>query len=723
MPQNAPGRIVIVTDGLLSDAGRLQEALSQSAARGVPVDVQELHPNRPPDTELAELRLPSRMEPGRPFDLPVRLRSNQSGEVTVRIFQNDVLVREIPIAVHEGFGDSVIRGLVPDGGITSWRAEVVAPGDTNPANNSLTRLASGSGRTRVVAVDPDPSSLSAAVRALEQAGMSVETRRPEGLPENPESLAGADMILLSDTSASALGTARQQALLRWVSELGGGLLVTGGSNAFSAGGYYGSPLAAALPVRVDFDDAAELSTVALYVSLDRSGSMSATVDGVTKMALANAGAVRAMELLDPSDFFGLAAVDTQVYSIISPSRITDPTAAARIIESITPGGGGIYVFTALAAAYRELSSVDAQVKHLILFSDAADAEEKTAPPGSGMMANAFDVVSAMLAARMTVSVVALGSESDKDTEFLRTLASKGGGRFYLTSDATTLPQIFAEETLRATQNSLIETPFQAQVAMVSTAIQGIAWAEAPELLGYNAVLPKELATTSLVTADGTPLFASWRRGLGQIAAFASDIHGRWSADWLDWPGFGQWLNQSVRTLARSPESGRLTVEIEEVNDRLRVILSARDALGRFEDGLQPSVTLTEGVGSGKTIAARQFGAGQYVADFSKPTSGSALASVSLGEGRAPAFGTWVQDATGEPWVLRDTKPIFAEVAATGSGRLNPETNAIFAEDGRTKDTHTEAFPWLLGLALVLWPIDIWLRRRDWSSQPRPARVA
>ena len=55
----------------------------------------------------------------------------------------------------------------------------------------------------------------------------------------------------------------------------------------------------------------------------------------------------------------------------------------------------------------------------------------------------------MLASRITVSVVALGTEQDKDTAFLRQLATQGGGRFYLTADAATLPRLFTIETMRA----------------------------------------------------------------------------------------------------------------------------------------------------------------------------------------------------------------------------------------------------------------------------------
>src|SRR5690606_10492825 len=47
-------------------------------------------------------------------------------------------------------------------------------------------------------------------------------------------------------------TDAQQAMLRqYVHDSGGGLVMVGGPNAFGAGGWIGSPLADALPIRLD----------------------------------------------------------------------------------------------------------------------------------------------------------------------------------------------------------------------------------------------------------------------------------------------------------------------------------------------------------------------------------------------------------------------------------------------------------------------------------------
>ncbi len=168
----------------------------------------------------------------------------------------------------------------------------------------------------------------------------------------------------------------------------------------------------------------------------------------------------------------------------------------------------------------------------------------------------------MLANRITLSVVALGNEEDKDTVFLRQLAAQGGGRFYLTADATTLPRLFTTETMRAAESSLREDAFLAQPTE-NTVLTGINWAESPLLLGFNTTKLKPGAELLLTTENKDPLLAEWRFGLGQVAAFTSDAKARWASEWLGWPGYGKFWTEVARLLVRPAERRDLEVRLEE----------------------------------------------------------------------------------------------------------------------------------------------------------------
>jgi len=156
--------------------------------------------------------------------------------------------------------------------------------------------------------------------------------------------------------------------------------------------------------------------------------------------------------------------------------------------------------------------------------------ERKKPDGAPGGGSSLDLASAMAAAKITTSVVGLGSEQDKDVAFLRQLAERGQGRFYLTADATTLPQIFSTETVKVAQFSVVEEPTLAVPVAKSLLTAGMDWAQSPLPLGYNVTKPKPTADVLLATERGELLLTTWRYGLGQTAAFTSDAKARWAAD-------------------------------------------------------------------------------------------------------------------------------------------------------------------------------------------------
>ena len=135
-----------------------------------------------------------------------------------------------------------------------------------------------------------------------------------------------------------------------------------------------------LPVRTDHDDRQETPTVAMYVVLDSSGSMTAPGrQRTTKIGLADQGAVLAMNVLGGKDLFGLTAVDTLVHTVVPLGPAGAKGDSEHKILSITAGGGGIYIYTGLADAFRVIRASQRQDQaRAPVFRFSADAEEKVA---------------------------------------------------------------------------------------------------------------------------------------------------------------------------------------------------------------------------------------------------------------------------------------------------------------------------------------------------------
>ena len=249
-------------------------------------------------------------------------------------------------------------------------------------------------------------------------------------------------------SANVITSHGMRVLEAWVKHLGGGLLMLGGKSSYGPGGYYQSPLEAALPVSLELRNEHRKLALALVVVLDRSGSMAAPAGGDrTKMDLANIAAAGTLDMLSPLDEFAVLAVDTKAHTIVNLESHKDKDYIRDKILRIESTGGGIYVGEGLTTAAKMLTEAKAKTRHIILFADAADAEQ----PG-----RYWELLEKCKKAGITCSVIGLGRTSDSDANLLRKIAKAGDGRIFFTRDPAELPRLFSQDTFVAAKSSFIE---------------------------------------------------------------------------------------------------------------------------------------------------------------------------------------------------------------------------------------------------------------------------
>ncbi|HEY5770584.1 MAG TPA: VWA domain-containing protein [Terrimicrobium sp.] len=718
MPADRPSRIVLLSDGVATAGRNPLETAAQ--LQDVEIDTVALRPASGSDAAVVSIRSPGAIREGEIFDLSAQLYSGAPVEsASIRLYQNNLLVSETQRALPQGVSEIEFPNLRAEGRMGLYEVGVAVPDDSTAGNNRKKLAVVHAGKPRVLIIDKNPAQAEPMAEALRTADFDVETRPPNGLPADIEEFEAVDLVVFSEAPAADFSEGQMKSLETWVKNFGGAFLMLGGEESFGAGGYFRTSVAGLLPVRIEREEREETPVVALLVILDRSGSMSASAGGQTKIALANEGAALALDVLQSKDLFGVFAVDTRAQEVVPLGTISDKQSASRRIAGITAGGGGIYIYTSLAEAFPRLRDAKAKIKHVILFSDAADAEEKdSGEPGStsvGKGGSAFDLAAAMLASRITVSVVALGTEQDKDTAFLRELATQGGGRFYLTADAATLPRLFTIETMRAAESSLREDAFLPQPSGGGEALKGIDWQEAPLLLGFNSSSLKPGAELLLSTERGDPLLAHWRYGLGRVAAFTSDAKARWASEWLGWPGYGKFWGQLARMLVRPPERNDLVARVREEGDRLIVDAEAVTPEGTFRNGLEVTVSLAAQGTVPVSVTAEQIAPGLYRATLKTPETPGAVIAVSDEAGR-PVSQAWTPDYPAEFQVMKDGTPLLKELSALTGGKFDVKPEEILRPGRRAATTRRELAPWLLAAALLVWPLDIWLRRREWSLE-------
>jgi len=548
IPRDRPGRLIVLSDGE-SNGTPVAAAAHEAAARGLPIDFRAWSRGSAVDVAVESLDLPGVVDEREPFQFTASVRSDRTVESEAVLLRNDVEIARTRRTFQPGATQLTFRDVVDRPGVARYRLELAAGGDRIPENNR------GEGAVRVEA---PPTILLVNARggednlsrALAAGKLRVETAAASALPHDLAGLLPYRAVILENVPAGDAGPQALAALTHFATDLGGGLLVTGGGASFGVGGYFKSVLDEYLPVSMEIKNEHRKLSLAMAIALDRSGSMAvATADGRTKMDLANLGTCAAIDTLGPFDEVGVIAIDSAPHVISPLTSASDKDGICSQVRRIQSMGGGIFTYTALVSAAKMVQESDKGTRHIVLFADAADAEE----PGDYQR-----LLSTLTPLGITVSVIGLGSEADSDAAFLKDIATRGQGRIYFTATAEELPRLFAQEAITVARSSFVTEPTAARALPDMVLLGDLPAAPFPGLDGYNLTYLRPGATMGVVTTDEfrAPVLAFWHRGLGRIASLTAEVDGKYSQRLNAWKGFQGFAVGLARwTIGGEPPSG------------------------------------------------------------------------------------------------------------------------------------------------------------------------
>lgn len=537
-PEDRPSRVLIFSDGYSTEP--LAEAAAKLSRMGIPLDFRLVREAATDDFRIARLHTPVRSQVGEPFVLGVTVRGFKDTTIPLVIKRNGQTLSETTVKIIGGTGNAEFTDRITRSGSYEYTAEIQPEKDAHPGNNRAERWIEVTGGPRVLLVTKYINDPLAA--ALQDQDYDVQVVSEPGSLRVGQ-LAGARSVVFNNVPAFEVPAAFQDALNFYVREQGGGFMMVGGKQSFGSGGYFQSAIDNLLPVSMELKNEHRKLSVAMAIVMDRSGSMSMSAGaGKSKMDLANTGAARAVELLGMMDQVCVFAVDSAAHKIVPLIDIKDKkNAIIGKIRKIKSQGGGIYVYTGMAAAWKELQKSPAGTRHVILFSDAADSEE----PG-----NYRRLLAEMTKEGCTVSVIGLGTPADSDAGFLKDIAKLGKGRCFFTNRPADIPRLFAQETVTIARSAFITDPVGTRATGKWSEVSAKPFSWLPQADGYNLSYARKDATTSLATTDEylAPLVAHARRGIGRTAAVSFPLGGKYSEKVRTWPQYGDFIQTLTQWL-------------------------------------------------------------------------------------------------------------------------------------------------------------------------------
>lgn len=593
-------RVLLISDGN-ETRGEVARVLPLLRAQGVQVWTLPVGLARGRnEVYLSDLRLPRQVDSAEGFEIRGSIESLRAAPARIRLLRDGVLHAERQMNLAPGSNAVVFRDSLTTRGNHVYELLVESPDDTLAENNLIQGVVEVRGPPRVLLLSSQKESRQVLSRVLQVQGYAVVEALAERHPLALAELSAFDLLVLDNVPAMHLSHGKMENIEKYVRDLGGGLLVVGGSQSYGAGGYYRTPLERILPVEMRPPARLEMPHVALLFVIDKSGSMGAGSEGMTKLDLAKAAAIAAADIMNPTDKVGVLAFDSNWEWTLPFQQVGQGEAIAERLATLQ-ADGGTDLYKAMIEAERGMAAIEAAIKHVIVLSD-----------GITDKADFPTLVGKMTRSGVTVSTVSVGM--DADVPLMADIAKLGKGRGYVALDPQTVPQIFTTETLLISRDLLIEKPFTPAIVSSAGPLKGIAPGNLPSLHGYVLTYPKPHSELWM-RAEQDPLLVSWRYGLGRVMAFTSDLSGRWGREWVRWPSFPQWASQLARDTLRKTLESRAQTEFLVDGDGVKAVTDLVSHDGQFLNHLNVSANITAPNQESQRLSFQQSAPGRYEGKF------------------------------------------------------------------------------------------------------------
>ena len=699
IPGDYSGRLVVLTDGreTRGDIHNMAQALTASRAEFLTL----LYENEEtPDAYIDNVTLPTYLHPGDKYSATVLVESNYDTDAVITLYRGSDQQLAGQVHLNKGSNRFVFSAQVDEnagsGSTEGLRVQVQAEGDTCPENNAFSAYSVVEAPPRVLVISGQNTNVSGFVSVLNAAGCDYSMVSALNAPEGIDAMLDYKAMILVDTYIDELPGGFLENLETYVKDYGCGFICCGGEDSFALGGYRDTVLETVLPVDMQLRSVNESPSMAMVMVIDHSGSMLSEADasGATNLDVAIRAATVAVDNLESKDFVGVLTFDDQYEWQVELQKVEDKTAIKDRIREISEGGGTT-IKPALQEAYEALARSEASVKHVVLLTD-----------GMGETSDFVDVTDAYTSGGITLSTVAVGAGSD--AQLLERLAEDCGGRYYYSDLASDIPRIFAQEVFLGGDSYIRNGVFGLSVQR-GHELTGNLFAEGwPVLYGYIAATPKTASSPVITSTEkDDPILTVWQYGLGRTAAWNSDVTGEWSGAFVGQEDYVQLWKRVVDYSTGNANMGEDSVNVVTVGEVTDVVYQAEG----YGGGTEVLVTVIDPQGESSEEKLHAVAPGRYEAEISTPQTGLYHFNIRRTEGgEIQSYMTTAAAVQFSDEYKFDVSPDSYLRFVEQYGRVITEQDPVWS---RIRTGARESYPltnWLLGLAVVLFLLDVAMRR-------------
>ncbi len=752
MPEDTARRVVIVTDGN-ENLGRASKLASQLGNAGIGIDVVPVLLNATSEVLVEKIDLPDNIRKGQPFEARVVISNYSDADssdavtgklrVKQKVSGEETLLLEEAITLSPGKNIFPLRYQIEQPAAYIYDAEFIPDSQNDDAirqNNSATAYTYVSGKGRVLLIEEKSKlgDFDLLTESLRNANIEVVKQASDQLYGTLAELQAYDAVILAGVprvsgeqtgQITSFSDAQIDILVANTQQLGAGLLMIGGPEAFGAGGWTGTQLEKAMPVDFKVKNSKVRATGALALIMHASEMPEGNY---WQKVIAKA----AVEQLGPSDYGGVLhwamGGDAWLWGgsdlhkgmlEVGPNR---KSMLARI-NRMTPGDMPQFD-PAMRMAVAGLARTPAAVKHCIIISDGDPS-----PP-------APSTIQSFINNNITISTVAVESHGLTDSQRLRDIAQATGGKYYSVSSGRALPKIYQREARRVSRPLVYEPQGGTvpQIIFPHASMEGIP-RDLPPISGFVLTQTKENPLSQVIVQSPKPdspenatIAAAWTYGLGRTAVVTTDAGARWASNWTEWEGYEKFYSQLVRWLMRPTGDNRqFSIASQVRDDEVKIVVNALSDDDTFLNFLDMQASAIAPDLEPLPLRMRQAAPGRYVGSFKVEKTGSYFVNVLPGAGASPVS-TGVTVPYSDEYRVRQSNlslidSLASQIPLGGqTGQVFPKLDMAPSDELLSANAFRsglaparsirDAWPWFVLFASSVFLLDVFVRRVAIRSQ-------
>ncbi len=699
IPQNAAGRIVILTDGK-ETKGSIGNTASALASRQTELLALLFETKQGQDAYIENVELPSYLYHGDSYSMTVTVESNYETDASIQIWMDTMQVKSYDVHLNRGTNQYKFSQEVVGENVESFEVKVEAPEDTCKENNSYHAYAVVDSAPKILVVSGMDEDSTQYGSLLQSANCNYNMVSAMNAPDSLEELLEYKSIVLENVYLADLPKGFLENIETYVKDYGCGLVCCGGDDSYALGGYRESVLETVLPVDMELRGVDEIPTTAMIMVIDHSGSMGINAgDGSTNLDLAITAAETAVDQMRSTDYVGVISFDDSYSWVVEPVTVSDRDEIKEKIETIAEGGGTT-IQPALREALKGVAECDTGIRHVILLTD-----------GQGESSDYSTIIKAYNEKGVTLSTVAVGDGSD--AALLEQIAKECGGRYYYSDIASDIPKIFAQEVFLSGDTYLQNGEFGLSVNGSNEITRGLFAGGWPEIYGYVSSTPKNNSHVLIASEKDDPILTVMQYGLGHTAAWNSDVTNEWTAGYAGTDDYVQLWKRIIDYSVGNTMIGEDSVDVMTAGGYTQIVYHAVDGVQQTKI----EAVYTDPDGNTKTEPLYATAPGSYEAKLETDMTGIYNLSVRrVDDGEiVNAITTAAAVQYSDEYKFDVNANAFMEFVNRYGTLLNAEDNFWKQKKSESKEKY-ELTKWLILLAVLWFVMDVAFRRFHFLPQ-------